>query len=181
VSIYSNPANAAATAGESYVRALLKILGDDEPMAVLAELPEALAELTRGIPRRALRAPEAPGKWSIVQVIQHLADSDLIFGYRVRMALAQDEPRLEGYDQDLWAARLRYHDASLRSALAQLRPLRAANLRLLRSLGQADWKRVAVHAERGQGSVADMTRLAAAHDLVHRRQVSRIARVLGFG
>jgi hypothetical protein len=179
VSIYSNPASAAATAGESYVRALLKILGDDEPMEVLSELPEALAELTRGIPRRALRSPEAAGRWSIVEVVQHLADTELVFGYRVRMAVGQDEPRLEGFDQDLWAARLRYREASLRSALAQLRPLRAANLRLLRALGESELARVAVHAERGPGSVTDQVRLAAAHDLVHRRQIARIARVPG--
>jgi hypothetical protein len=181
MSVFSNPANAAATAGESYVRALLKVLGDDEPMAVLAELPEALRSLTGGVPRRALRTPEAPGKWSMVEVVQHLADSEVVFGYRLRMALAQDEPRLESYDQDLWAARLRYREATLRPALALLLPLRASHLRLLRSLGAEELRRVAVHAERGPGSVTGMIRLAAAHDLVHRRQLARIARSLGAG
>jgi len=178
MSVFTNPAGAAAAAGKSYVRALLEVLGDEEPLIVLAELPGALRVLTRGLPRRALRRPEAPGKWSIVDVIQHLADSEVVFSYRVRMALAQDRPRLEGYDQDLWAARLRYRDATLASALAVLRPLRAANLRLLRSLDEDELQRVAVHVERGPGSVEDMIRMAAAHDLVHRRQIARIARSL---
>jgi hypothetical protein len=181
MSVFSNPAKAAATAGESYVRALLKVLGDDEPIPVLAELPEALRALTREVPRRALRTPEAPGKWSMVEVVQHLADTEVVFGYRVRMALAHDRPRLEGFDQDLWAARLGYRKATLRPALSLLLPLRAAHLRLLRSLGDDDLRRVAVHAERGPGSVTDMIRMAAAHDLVHRRQLARIARRLGKG
>jgi DinB superfamily len=181
VSIYSNPGGAATTAGESYVRALLKILGDQEPMAILGELPEALGSLLRGLPRRALRVPEAPGKWSIVEVVQHLGDTELVFGYRLRMALTYDRPRLEGYDQDLWADRLRYREASLRMALGQVRALRAAHLRLLRSLAEEDWERLALHAERGPEKVRDMVRLTAAHDLVHRRQLSRIARHLGVG
>jgi hypothetical protein len=178
MSIFSNPANAAAAAAADYVRALLDVLGDAEPLAVLAELPAALAALTRGVPRRTLGTPEAPGKWSIVEVIQHLADSELVLGYRVRMALAHDEPPLQGFDQDLWADRLRYRDASLGSALAQLRPLRAANLRLVRSLDDAELGRAAVHAERGRASVAEMLRLAAGHDLAHRRQIARIARTV---
>jgi DinB superfamily len=181
MSVFTNPASAAAAAGEGYVKALLEVLGDAEPLAVLAALPAALASLTRGLPRRTLRTPEAPGKWSIVEVIQHLADTEIVLGYRVRMMLAHDEPPLQGYDQDLWAARLHYREASLGSALAQLRPLRAANLRLVRSLDEAELRRAAVHAERGRTSVADLLRLTAAHDLVHRRQIARIARTLAGG
>jgi hypothetical protein len=181
MSVFTNPADAAAAAGAGYVRALLEVLGDAEPLAVLAELPAALASLTRGVPRRTFRTPEAPGKWSIVEVIQHLADTEIVLGYRVRMMLAHDEPPLQGYDQDLWAVRLRYRDATLGSALAQLRPLRAANLRLVRALDEWELGRAAVHAERGRTSVAELLRLTAAHDLVHRRQIARIARTLGGG
>jgi len=181
MSVYSHPARAAATAGESYVRALLKLLGDEEPMEVLAELGVELRSLTRRVPRRFLRRPEAPGKWSIVEVVQHLADTEVVFGYRLRMTLAHDQPRLEGFDQDLWAARLHYRDATLASALAVLLPLRAAHLQLLRSLDDGELVRTAVHAERGPGNVKDMVRMAAAHDLVHRRQIARIARSMGVG
>src|SRR5438270_10115423 len=80
MSVFTNPASGAAAAGESYVKALLEVLGDAEPLAVLAQLPAALASLTRGVPRRTLRTPEAPGKWSIVEVIQHLADTEIVLG-----------------------------------------------------------------------------------------------------
>lgn len=178
MSTFTHPAGAASTAARSYVRALLEVLGDEAPLEVLAELPKALRSLTRGVPRRVLRMPEAPGKWSIVEVAQHLADSELVFGYRLRMTLAHDEPRVEGFDQDRWAERLVYREAMLGKVRAVLMPLRAAHLRLLRSLDEDELRRVAVHAERGRESVADMVRLAAAHDLVHRRQIARIVKSL---
>ena len=81
-------------------------------------------------PRSCGRA-EAPGKWSIREVIQHLADSDLVGGFRLRMVLAHDPPVMPGYDQDLWATRLGYRDADVHEALEQFAALRAANLRHL--------------------------------------------------
>ena len=55
-----------------------------------------------------LRRPEAPGKWSATEVVQHLADSELVLGFRMRMILTEDRPALQGYDQDRWAGTLRY-------------------------------------------------------------------------
>jgi uncharacterized damage-inducible protein DinB len=176
MSILSNPAHGAAdaAAAAAYVQALAAALGDQEPLHVLAELPAALKALTRGLPQRALRTPEAAGKWSIVEVVQHLADSEVVFAYRLRKALTEDAPRLEGFDQDVWASRLRYRDVRIGSALALLRPVRAANLRLLRALDADDLERTVVHAERGRLTVADMLRQAAGHDMVHRAQIERI-------
>ncbi len=92
--------------------------------------------------------PEAPGKWSTRHVIQHLADSDLVWGYRIRMVLAHDRPRLAGYDQDLWAERLRYERVAAGQALNDFSVLRESNLRLLARVPAGDLERVAVHAER---------------------------------
>ena len=128
----------------------------------------------RGLGEAALRRPEKPGKWSVLQVVQHLADSDLVWAYRVRRILADDRPTISGYDQDLWAERLRYADARLEDALEQFAAVRRANLRLLRALEPDQWSRVGIHSERGEESVAHLTKLYAAHDLVHLRQIARI-------
>ena len=61
--------------------------------------------------------PERPGKWSVRQVVQHLADSDLVGAFRFRMVLAHDAPELPGYDQDVWAQRLGYQESEVSSAL----------------------------------------------------------------
>jgi hypothetical protein len=119
--------------------------------------------------------PESDGKWTIVQVLQHLADSDLVWGWRLRLILAHDRPAITGYDQGLWAERLHYAAADARQALETFGVLRAANLRLLDRSTPADMARVGVHSERGEESVGCLCRLYAGHDLLHVNQIARIA------
>jgi DinB superfamily len=171
---FSNPAtNAAASAG-AYVQALLGVLGDRQPLDVLPELMPWLDARLGGVGEQTLRRPEAPGKWSVTQVVQHLADSDLVFGFRSRMILSEDRPALQGYDQDKWATLFHYGEVSCESALTQLGVLRAANLAVLGRLGPAELDRVGMHSERGPESLAHLMKLMAAHDLVHRRQIERV-------
>ncbi len=146
---FSNPAGAATAAASTYVRALLDLLGRRDPIEVLDELLPWLAERLRGLDDSALRRPEKPGKWSVIEVIQHLADSDLVFSYRLKMMLTEDRPPLQGYDQDRWAGELRYRDAPLDLALGQLRAMRTANLHTLRRLSPSQLERVGLHSERG--------------------------------
>jgi len=96
---FSNPAANAAASARSYVQALLEVLGDRQPLDVLPELMPWLDARLRGAPQQALRRPEAPGKWSVTQVVQHLADSELVLGFRSRMILSENRPALQGYDQ----------------------------------------------------------------------------------
>ncbi len=171
---FSNPAGDAPAAAAEYVRALLAVLGDRDPLAVMAELVPWMERRLRDLDPTTLRRPEAPGKWSVMEVTHHLADTELVYGYRVRMVLTQDSPPLPGYDQDAWARTFRYRDAPLPDVLAQLGTLRSANLRLYYSLEPAQWKRAGLHSERGPESVEHMVRMMGAHDLVHRRQIERI-------
>jgi hypothetical protein len=171
---FSNPAGAAASTASSYVRALLEVLGKRDPVEVLDQLLPWLAERIRGLNDSALRCPEAPGKWSVIEVIQHLADSDLVFSYRLKMMLTEDRPPLQGYDQDLWAGELHYREVPLDVALDQLRSLRTANLHVLRWLSPSQLERVGLHSERGPESAGFLLQLMGAHDLVHRRQIDRI-------
>jgi hypothetical protein len=132
-----------------------------------------------GLSELRLSAPEKPGKWSVRQVTQHLSDSELVGGFRFRMALAHDRPMLPGYDQDLWADRLKYQSADLSAALDDFATLRRANLRLLNGLSPGELQRVMLHSERGEESIALMMRMYAGHDIVHLRQIARIRRAVG--
>jgi hypothetical protein len=167
-------ANAAA-----YTAALLDALGSRDPLEVLAEMPSTVRHVIGDLSREQQGAPERAGKWSIRQVVQHLADSELVVSFRVRMVLAHDAPELPGYDQDLWATRLRYEDSDIDLALEDFTRLRAANLRLLQRATPDDLQRVMRHAERGDESLAHMTRMLAGHDIVHRRQLARIRAAIG--
>ena len=171
---FANPAGSAAAAAPAYVRALLDLLGDREPLEVLPELVPWIESRLAGTPAEALRRPEGPGKWSVAEVLAHLADTEMVYGVRGRMVLSEDRPPIQGFDQDRWASLFRYREASTEQAMAQLAALRAGNLAVWRSLGPAELARVGLHSERGEESVALMLRLMAAHDLVHRRQIERI-------
>jgi len=176
---FTNPAQGAATRSSAYVDNLLALLGDRDPLTVLPVLADEVAALTAGMSEAQLRQPEKEGKWSVIQVVQHLADIEIVYGYRFRLILAEPEPPIQGFDQDAWADRLRYADAKLDEAMEQLRVLRGVNVRLYRSLDAAQLDRVGHHAERGPESVRHILRLVAAHDLVHRRQIERIKRAIG--
>jgi hypothetical protein len=174
-----NPASSAAAQVQAYVAAILAALGDRDPLQVLADMPAALRRAVSGLTPEQEAAPEAPGKWSVRQVVQHLADSDLVGGFRFRMVLAHDGPVLPGYDQDLWAERLHYQNSDLPTALNDFAVLRAANLRLLRAATPADRQRVMRHAERGEETLGQMIRMHAGHDVVHLRQIARIRQAIG--
>jgi hypothetical protein len=174
MSVFTNPASRSSEQAREYTVAVLDLLGSKDPMNVLDGTPEAVRNAVSGLTEHKLSQPEAPDKWSIRHVVRHLADSDLVWGYRVRMVLAQDRPTLTGYDQDRWAERLRYDQASVAMALEEFSILRRSNLRLIADASSGDLERVGVHAERGEESVSHMIRLYAGHDLLHLAQIARI-------
>src|SRR6185436_9369128 len=90
MSIFSNPASSTPADVAAYVAALLDLLGDNDPVVVLREMPAAVQRFLETVPPQLAASPEAPGKWSIRDVIQHLADSELVGGFRLRMVLAHD-------------------------------------------------------------------------------------------
>jgi DinB family protein len=176
---FSNPASGAAASAEEYRQALLEALADRDPLETIASLPGELEQRTRGMSDAKLRTPEKSGKWSVIEVVAHLGDIDLVFGFRVRMILSHDKPPLVGFDQDAFARDLGYRDISLEDGLSLLRQLRSANLRLLRACTPAQLERVGMHSERGPESVKTMMEMLAGHDIVHLRQIDRIKRAVG--
>jgi hypothetical protein len=175
----SNSASDTAEQVQAYVAAILRALGSRDPLEVLTGTPAALREAVAGLTPEQDVTPELPGKWSVRHVVQHLADSELVGSFRFRMVLAHDAPSVPGYDQDLWAERLRYQDSDLATALDDFATLRRANLRLLQRATAEDMRRVMHHAERGDEPLAHMIKLYAGHDLVHLRQIARIRQAIG--
>ena len=179
MSVFTNSASRSADEARQYTAAILGLLGSRNPRDVLESAPQALRDAIAGVTAALLSRSEAPGKWSMRQVVRHFADSELVWGYRLRMVLAQDRPTITGYDQDLWADRLGYAGADVAHALEEFAILRRGNLALLDAATTADLARVGVHSERGEESVAHMIRMYAGHDLLHLRQLARIRSAIG--
>lgn len=175
----THSARTAKDTGAAYVRALMELLGEREPLEVLGSLLRDLRAASEGLSDQQLRRPEASGKWSILEVVCHLADTELVVGFRLRQSLAHERPLLPGIDQDRWAERLRYREEDFEEALHRLAALRSANIRLAASLAPAELDRVGLHEERGEETVRHILRMLAGHDLAHVRQVGRIRTVVG--
>jgi hypothetical protein len=178
MSVFTNPASGAKEHADAYVKAVLELLGDRDPVAVLRETPFALRRAITGLSVFELRRKEQSDKWSIVEVVRHLADSEVVWAWRMRLILAQDRPPITGYDQDLWAERLRYRESDAQEALEEFTVLRRGNLGVLGKATPADLARVGVHVERGEESLDRLHRMYAGHDLLHLNQIARIRRAV---
>ncbi len=171
-------ANRPTVSAEAVENLTRKLAGRD-PFDIMEEQLPALRAVTATLSDDDLRKREAPGKWSVLEVVQHLADTELAYGWRLRMVLSHDLPELQGFDQDLWAQRLRYNDGTLNDALDQLQALRAANLRIFRALDDEAFERVGIHNEAGPLNARMLLYILAGHDLTHRAQIDRIKRAIG--
>jgi DinB family protein len=180
MSEFANPAaTAAGPQADTYAASVIKALGDRDALEVLRKMPDTLAAIVRDVPSNLLGKREAPGKWSINEVIQHLSDSERNGSFRFRMVMAQDRPALPAYDQDLWAERLRYSASNVNDALDEFSALRRSNVRLFERASDSDLARIGMHSERGEESLGYMLKLYAGHDIVHLRQIERIRGAVG--
>lgn len=170
----SMKAGSSPEAVQAYVDTLLGLLGDDDPLEVMAGTVEAVRVAVDACPPALRRAREAEGKWSVVEVVRHLADMEGVYWYRLRRVLSQPGDIVQGIDQDAWAAALDYPGAALDESLEDLARLREMNLVWLRRRSEQDWAVEGVHAERGRESLGRMVQLLAGHDRAHLRQLARI-------
>ena len=178
MSIFTNSIESAGEQAGDYIEAVLGLVGNSDPLEILARLAPEVERRAAGLTEEQLRQPEAPGKWSMLEVIGHLVDSEVVWAYRVRTVVAEDRPTLKGYDQDLWVQNLRYRGHRAPDLIADLGALRDCNLHFLHGLDSEERQRVGLHSERGEETVDHMLRLYAGHDLVHLAQLDRIRKAV---
>lgn len=152
----------------------IEVLGDREPMRVLAETPDELLRILSQHSEEDLRRRPAQGGWSAAEVIGHLLDTEWIFGFRLRTILCDAEPTFPGVDQDLWVARQRWNRRSVLDTVGRFGVLRAFTVDFYRELTQEDLDRRGLHTGADAELSLDlMERIQAGHDLVHLAQIER--------
>ncbi len=161
-----------------YVRDTLDLLGSQEPMAVLREMPDWLESHLENITSDQWRRPEGDAKWSLLQVAAHLADTEIAFGWRTRQVLTADNPPLHGFDEGAWLERFDYAHADPAMALDVFMTLRRWNLRVWACATSADLQHTGIHSQRGPETLDRLMRMNAGHDLRHRRQIERLLKVV---
>ena len=162
---------------ESFAEYVRRIEGEVEGrdrLRVLLSTPAALARKIRRISRRRLVRSPAKGKWSVGEILAHLADTELLWAFRIRKILEEKNPVLQGMDQDQWAVRLQYRRFDPAESLELFRALRTRNLAILRPLPPGELRRTGLHTQFGKLSIDRIITLMSGHDLNHSRQIGKI-------
>jgi hypothetical protein len=159
---------------QQYIQRILGSIEGKDPMVVLADAPQKVERLVKGATNERLGKRPAPEKWSVTEILAHLADVEIVQGFRIRMILGSSGTAIQGFDQEVWAAYSNYasHDPAL--SLEGWRVTRERTLRLLKSLSPEMWDRYGMHSERGKETVRRVTEMMAGHDINHYRQIEAI-------
>lgn len=159
---------------QQYIERILGFIDGKDPLRVQRETPKKLQQLIKPLNKKQLSQRPEPGKWSITEILAHLADTELVGGWRMRLILGSNGVSLQPFDQDVWAETLGYSRRDPKVSIETFRVLREANLAMLKSLPRNLWDNYGMHQERGKETIAHIVRMFAGHDLNHLAQVESI-------
>jgi hypothetical protein len=145
-----------------------------QPLAVQAATAKKLERLIKGVTASKLKKRPAPDKWSVSEILAHLADTEIVGSFRMRLILGAPGTPIVAFDQDAWVTSGHYGKRDPRKCVEQFRVQREANLALLKSLTPEQWKQYGMHSERGQESVEHIVKMFAGHDVNHLLQIQKI-------
>ncbi|MCA1562288.1 MAG: DinB family protein [Acidobacteria bacterium] len=160
----------------AYVTRILSFVGDRDPLMILSSTAPRLRALIAGRSREELSRTPEPSRWSALQILTHLADCEVVAGWRLRSIIAANAVPLQPFDQNAWAETFRYGDSDPLESLQLFEANRVANLSLLRRVDPALYANFGMHAERGKETVVHLLRLYAGHDLNHLTQLEGLLR-----
>jgi hypothetical protein len=161
---------------QQYIKRILGHTEGKDPIRVQRETPKKLAALARKLNKKQLTPKPAPDKWSISEILAHLADAELVASWRLRHIIGNNGAPIQAFDQNVWAETFDYAHRDPKESLEVFQVLRANNLAMLKALPKELWENYGMHQERGKESVAHIVRMYAGHDLNHLAQVERIAK-----
>ena len=131
-----------------------------------------------GFPAESLGAHPIPGKWSAREIVHHLGDSETTSGWRIRRLLVEDNPLIQGYDQDEFATKLRYNERDMAPALEAFRIARESTMQILPLMTEEDWQRAGTHSESGRYTMEDWLITYAKHAHNHAAQIRQLREAL---
>lgn len=159
---------------QQYTQRILSHAKEQDGIKLQGATNKKLARLIKGKSTAKLRKRPAPDKWSIAEILAHLADAEIVVGWRMRLILGAPGTPIAAFDQNAWASSGHYEKRDPRKSVELHRVVREANLALLKSLTPEQWKQYGQHAERGQESIEHIVQMMAGHDRNHLQQIERM-------
>lgn len=156
-------------------RPYVHLLEGRDPAAVMRDTPGHLADLLKAMSPEAIENKPAPGKWSVREILCHLADCEIAWAWRLRLIYGANDPTLQPFDQDPWARAYDGVGYTTSAARATWVAVRQWNLDLIEGLSQEDRCRPATHPELGPITLWTVVEIAAGHDLHHLTALEKLA------
>ena len=153
----------------------------EERAELIARYAAGYDEVTsalEGFTSETLTAHPLPGKWSAAEIVQHLADSEMMSAIRLRRLLVEDNPAIQGYPEAVYAERLFYNERDIAPALEAFRAARSTTVQLLERMTEEDWQRKGSHSESGAYGTEIWLNNYAAHAHDHAGQIRRLREAL---
>lgn len=159
---------------EQYIGRILGYVEGQDAVKLQCATAGKLKKLMQGLTPKQLKWRPEPAKWSIAEIIAHLADTEVVASWRMRSVIGENGITIQPFDQDAWASAFKYRDRDAKRSLETFRVLRENNLAMLKEISKETWDNYGMHLERGKESIAHLTRMFAGHDTNHVLQVERI-------
>jgi DinB superfamily len=158
----------------AYLESIRRRSSDCDPLVMQRATAQVLGDLIAGVPESRMAARPSQDKWSVGEILAHLAEDELATAWRYRQMVEHDGIELPGFDQDLWARLGDYGSRPPRESLELFRLLRAANVQFLERLEPGQWACCGIHAERGRITIRDLAVHMTGHDANHVEQIRRL-------
>ncbi len=161
---------------QQYIKRILGYKKDKDPFAIMASTPVRLEKLLKGVPTAKLKRRPAPKKWSVSEILAHLADGEMVLGVRMRFVIGQNGVPILATNQDAWSEYLKYRGIDPRESLRLFAAVRKWNLQMLQRAPKKLRSNFGMHSERGKETVTRMVELDAGHDINHTMQIEAIVK-----
>lgn len=163
-----------AETAEQYIQRILGHVDGQDAIKVQGSTAGKVKTLTRRLTPKQLKWKATPDKWSIAQIVAHLADAEIACSWRLRQIASTNEIPIQAFDQNAWAGTFGYEKQDVKRSVETFRVLRENNLALLKALPKERWENYGMHQERGKETIAQVVRLYAGHDINHLKQIEGI-------
>ena len=161
---------------EQYISRILGYVQGQDAIKVQRSTAAKLRKAIMGLTPSQLKWRPEPTKWSISEIIAHLADAEIVASWRMRSVIGENGITIQPFDQDQWASVFSYRNRDAKRSLEVFRVLRENNLAMLKEIAPETWDNYGMHLERGKESIGHLTRMFAGHDTNHVLQVEGIAK-----
>jgi hypothetical protein len=159
---------------QQYTQRILGNVEGEDAIKVQKATVGKLKKLIHGLTPKQLKWKPEPGKWSIAEILAHLADAEIAGSWRMRLIIGASGTTVHPFDQDVWASVFEYGKRDAKHSLEVFRVLRENNLAMLKALPRESWDNFGMHLERGKETITHMARMFAGHDTNHVRQIEGI-------